>query len=200
MLWVHGKLPFDISDTSGLEQRARRRPNAGESGSPRIFSLQAIPGPNRIEEDLPGIIRLISPGGMVLEERLSRAFSMVLYPNMRPQEQIFSLQTLEGGRIFESSSHVVRLAYAGEIARRAASGEKISDGAREKAREMRIVTPVTGAVVLENADQYAEHGLDPSSDTRSVPTIPEPEEYALMAVVCALLALTYFRGRACRRP
>ena len=61
------------------------------------------------------------------------------------------------------------------------------------------MTTATGAVVLENAEQYAEHGLDPSSNTRSVPTIPEPEEYALMAAACALLALTYFRNRAYRR-
>ena len=200
VLWVHGKLPFDIADTSGLEQRARRRPNAGEAGSPQIFSFQVIPGPNRLEEDLPDIIRLASPGNnMALEERLSRVLSMVLYPRMKSQEQIFSLQTLAGRRIFESSSHVVRLAYAHEIAGYASSGEKIPDEAREKAREMRLVTPATGAVVLENAEQYAEHGLDPSSNTRSIPTIPEPEEYALMAVVCALLALTYFKNRAYRR-
>ena len=103
-------------------------------------------------------------------------------------------------RISESSSHAVRLAYANEIARYAASGEKIPDEVRERAREMRLVTYATGAVVLENAEQYAEHGLDPSSNMRSVPTIPEPEEYALMAMVCALLALTYLRSRACRHP
>ena len=151
VLWVHGKLPLDIADTSGLEQRTRRRPNVGESGSPQIFSLQVIPGPNRLEEKLPGVIRLTSPGSTVLEERLSRVLSMALYPGMKSQEQIFSLQSPSGRRISESSSHAVRLAYANEIARYAASGEKIPDEVRERAREMRLVTYATGAVVLENA-------------------------------------------------
>jgi hypothetical protein len=64
---------------------------------------------------------------------------------------------------------------------------------------MRIVTETTGAVVLENREQFKEHGLDPASDLKSVPTIPEPEEYALMAVASVLLAITFLRHRARRR-
>jgi hypothetical protein len=61
------------------------------------------------------------------------------------------------------------------------------------------VTAGTGAVVLENAEQYARHGLDPDANAKSVPTIPEPEEYALMALACALLAVTYMKRRRERR-
>ncbi|MDR1482787.1 MAG: hypothetical protein LBI74_09190 [Synergistaceae bacterium] len=200
VLWIHGKLPFDISDTTGLEQRFRRRPNVGEAGSPPIFSLQTEPGANRLEEDLPGIISLVFPGIRTSGSRhLSRVLAASMYPRMRSREQIFSLQAPAGCQISEASSLAARLAYAGEIARRAASGRTITDDERERAREMRIVTAATGAVVLENAEQYEIHNLDPSSNTQSVPTIPEPEEYALMAAVCALLALAYLKRRMPRR-
>ena len=95
---------------------------------------------------------------------------------------------------------MARLAFMGDIARAGVwDMSAMTEGARDTANAMRLVTAVTGAVVLENAEQYARHGLDPSANSRSVPTIPEPEEYALMAVTCALLAVTYVRRRRQRR-
>jgi hypothetical protein len=200
VLWIHGKLPFHIFDATELEQRSRRRPNIGEPGAPPIFSLQIEPGANRLEEELPGVIRLPVHGAPTFgDEHISLILAASLYPRMRPQEQIFSLRAPAGNRISEASQHIVRLAYAGEIAKNAASGKTITDAEREHAREMRIVTAATGAVVLENAGQYETHNLDPSANRRNVPTIPEPEEYALMAVACALLAVAYLKKRTSRR-
>ncbi len=49
-----------------------------------------------------------------------------------------------------------------------------------------LVTPVSGAVVLETAAQYDAAGLTPVAKG-SVPTVPEPEEWMLMFVVGLLL-------------
>jgi hypothetical protein len=43
---------------------------------------------------------------------------------------------------------------------------------------------VSGAVVLESNEAYAQAGLSPP-DPGQVPTIPEPETWALIVVACA---------------
>ncbi len=58
------------------------------------------------------------------------------------------------------------------------------------ASRYQLVTPVSGAVVLETQQDYAAAGLEPVAPG-SVPTIPEPETWALMIV--ALLALLWRR-------
>src|SRR5262249_53170168 len=54
------------------------------------------------------------------------------------------------------------------------------------AAQYRLVTPVSGAVVLEAKQQYDESRLAPVSAI-TVPTVPEPHEWALAAVACAAL-------------
>jgi hypothetical protein len=177
----------------------RRRPNIGEAGSPFVFSLQIIPGANRLEEGIPGIIRLPSLYGEGLEKRVSDVFAKLLYPRFNDTDLKLSIAPPYVFGTTQGSPHIVRLAYAGEIARKVAAGETVTGEEIEQARELRIVTPLTGAVVLESMEQFVRHGLDPSSASQSVPTIPEPEEYALMAVVCALLASAFLKDRASRR-
>jgi hypothetical protein len=66
------------------------------------------------------------------------------------------------------------------------------------ARRYQLVTPVSGAVVLETTQQYDEAGLTPV-DRGSVPTVPEPEEWMLMAAVFVLL-LWMVRRRPVSQP
>jgi len=59
-----------------------------------------------------------------------------------------------------------------------------------------LVTPVSGAVVLETQQQYDESRLTPVSQAQAtVPTVPEPHEWALLLVACAMLAWFSWRGR-----
>ena len=54
-----------------------------------------------------------------------------------------------------------------------------------------LVTPLTGAVVLENQQQYAAAGLTPV-DPATVPTVPEPETWLLLfTLMLALLGLAW---------
>jgi len=50
-----------------------------------------------------------------------------------------------------------------------------------------LVTPVSGAVVLENRQQFEANRLTPVSRL-TVPTVPEPHEWALALIACAALA------------
>ncbi|MDR3255437.1 MAG: hypothetical protein LBT31_07695 [Synergistaceae bacterium] len=199
VLWLHGKLPVEISDMTGLNQRMLRRPSSDGYSSPRLLSMQLLPGPNRIEEKLTGLLRLPLFYGQPLERRLSRVLSMSLHPTMNDRELAFSLQRPTSGADAETlsgSPHIARLAFAAEIATKHREQQvSLPEEDIETAIKLRLVTPITGAVVLENERQYAEHDLDPSVEVEKVPTIPEPEEIALFAVALALLLLLFLLDR-----
>jgi hypothetical protein len=62
------------------------------------------------------------------------------------------------------------------------------------ATQYRLVTPVSGAVVLESQQQYDESRLTPVSQA-TVPTIPEPHEWVLALIACAALGWFIWRNR-----
>jgi hypothetical protein len=67
-----------------------------------------------------------------------------------------------------------------------APGDKRT-AAVELARRLNIVTPVSGAVVLETDAEYGANGL-PVPGAADVPTVPEPGFWALLAIVALLCA------------
>jgi hypothetical protein len=62
------------------------------------------------------------------------------------------------------------------------------------ASQYQLVTPVSGAVVLETKQQYDEARLTPVSQA-TVPTVPEPHEWALILIACAALIWLAWRNR-----
>jgi hypothetical protein len=99
------------------------------------------------------------------------------------------------------SSQLVSLWAYSETKQLLANG-RATDAVKLASRQ-RLVTPVTGAVVLETAADYKANGIDPnnpdnnkqaSSEPVHIGAAPEPEEYALIAV--ALLAVAW---QLCRR-
>ena len=95
------------------------------------------------------------------------------------------------------STHVARLWAADEIAWLSAPHRKIGrEEAVELARTFQLVTPVSGAVVLENAAQYKAHELTPA-DPATVPGIvPEPATGLLLGAGGALLLALRRRNSA----
>ncbi len=74
------------------------------------------------------------------------------------------------------------------------------DEAIQLAANYQLVTPVSGAVVLETAQQYKDEGLEPVN-TSTVPTIPEPETWALIIIVALIfgfLVIKIKRRQVCR--
>ena len=86
---------------------------------------------------------------------------------------------------WETSQHLIRL-WANDEVSRILEQEHNEPKAVELAQKYRLVTPVTGAVVLETQEQYDRFGLKPV-DKATVPTIPEPETYLLIAVILGVL-------------
>ena len=77
-------------------------------------------------------------------------------------------------------------------------GKNMTEDAVSIAARYQLVTPVSGAVVLETSEQYSQAGLRPV-EPGSVPTIPELEVVLLLLVAAALLTFAFFSHRPARR-
>ncbi len=193
VIWVHGPLPVELSSIEPLRQWERRRGGAGV----KILSIEAVSGPNRVLEqcsDLAMIERVPVIGSLaetitqVLESRASEMVSATYsmgVPNV-------PVQTVAE----PAASHLVRLAI-NDAVNRAVRGHQFNeiDTLRPISIEARLVTPLSGAVVLETMEQYARHGLDPTKNEEAIPGVPEPHEWALIVVVCFVLSWVAYQRR-----
>jgi PEP-CTERM motif len=194
VVWIHAPQPIQLQPVEPLRQRFERRP-----GSPRLYDMQTSNGPNRIFEKLdptPSIKPVLRLGGV--RQDLARLIA---------SWQINS-QTVEASReavsqsLFDASSagkqtsfHLARLWAFDEALRLIA--EHNNAEAIDLAARYQLVTPVSGAVVLETKAQFDAAGLEPV-DASTVPSIPEPETWALMLFALAILAPVIYRRR--RKP
>lgn len=183
MVWVHGPQPLQLSDIESLRQRFDRHPDW-----PRLVDVQSVPGPNCLIGKLDGINE-ISMGacGGDLSQSLASVFTTW---NGQPRwtlarERLDATSAASQQDLPKASRHVARLWALGEIRRLV--HERQVPAAIELAAEHQLVTPVSGAVVLENRQQYADSGLKPV-DPATVPTIPEPSTWILLILGAACLA------------
>ncbi|MBS1159564.1 MAG: hypothetical protein H6R15_1983 [Proteobacteria bacterium] len=196
LLWIHGPQPVVLGSVEPLLQRNQRAP-----GQVRFFPLEAVAGPNEVLEALDGF------AGMAPVRRAAKLQTDLesLFAGWQPgsteiralrAEQAFS--ALAGEPAVKTSDHLVRLWAADRIERLLLKSDEPSrQAATALALKYHLVTPVSGAVVLETAVQYDAAGLKPV-DKGSVPTVPEPEEWMLMFVVGLLLFWMLRRHRASR--
>lgn len=194
LLWIHGPQPVVLGSVESLLQRNQRAP-----GQVRFYPLEAVAGPNEVLEALDGFAGMAPEiRGGKLPGELERLFA-----GWRPgsteirtlrAEQAFS--ALAGEPLVKTSDHLVRLWAADRIERLLLKSDEASrQAATALALKYHLVTPVSGAVVLESAAQYDAAGLKPV-DKGSVPTVPEPEEWMLMFIVGLLLVWMLRRHRA----
>lgn len=190
ILWIHEEKPVLIGNADELRQRWERRPD-----SPQMFDLPLAGGPNRVAEKLDGIEAVENIASGDLAKDLDRLFArwrgetkqlVIRRERVARQRQELSKD------LQETSSHLARL-WALDETRRLIADKKI-ENAIQLAASYQLVTPVSGAVVLETAEQYKRAGLEPVPPN-SVPTIPEPEEWLLMFVALAVLLWMTCRRR-----
>jgi hypothetical protein len=188
IVWIHGPQPVALSPADALLQRWERRPDG-----PRLVAFALAPGANRVLEALDGVAAV---SVAVRERGVQQDLARVLESWARPTSVAVATRTRvegapPGDHATKTSDHLVRLWARDEAARLAAVPATLG-AAAELAAAHRLVTPVTGAVVLETAAQYEAAGLTPGS-AANVPTIPEPETWALVAL--ALCAVGYAARR-----
>ncbi len=198
VVWVHGPQPVALGRVDELLQRCERRPDG-----PKLVALAATPGPNRILESLDGcpfVVAAARRGPLAAD--LSTLLKEGLVNGTADGAAdgaalVRRLERVPAGSaradVHATSMHLARL-WARRESDRLALDRKSADAARELAVRYAVVTPRSGAVVLETAVQYEQAGLTPGA-AGEVPTIPEPSTVALMVVVAALLAGAAWRRR-----
>lgn len=190
LLWVHGPQPVNFGGSRAqLEQATSRL-----SSYPEIMLYGVEPGPNELLPDTPwswGARDLPRTGAVVadLSDFLARAYDPV-----RPLALTRSLAVSSNG-LTPGSEQIAALWARDRIL---ALMRENSDGNRSSATALatqhHLVTPVSGAVVLETKQQFDENRLAPAEQAK-VPTVPEPREWILTLIACLALLWLVWRNR-----
>lgn len=188
IVWIHGRQPVDLRSPASLVQQIER-------GNVTIYDLAVCRGPNRLVEQFGRL------GCMKTAPRTGTVGDVLrdLILRLTGQAEVFSFdrERLEGEtpKTPESTSHLARLWAAGEVDALARSGKSDQRAEAVKlAAAYQLVTPVSGAVVLENKQQYDESGLKPV-DPESVPDLPEPATWILLLTALPLLLWRVWKRR-----
>lgn len=189
VVWVHGPLPVALSSSEELRQRWERRPDG-----PRIHELAVGGGANAVVEGLDGLSRLRQvPRLGAIDEDLRLLLDRFggRHPSVEVKREHSAVTAAKG------SGHLARLWALDEVGRLLTTG-KPEDRSKAVALSVghRLVTPVSGAVVLENAQQYAAAGLTAPDGTKgpAVPVIPEPETW-VMLILSALIMIWWMKNK-----
>jgi hypothetical protein len=196
VLWIHGPQPVLLNTTDALRQRYERRPEG-----PPIHAFQTRGGPNRIMENLDALpailpaVRLASVDQDLrkLLERLSTNRPEIRLE--RSAEPASELSEAPGRR--KASFQLARLWARDEINRR--MRHRMTQQALQLAGNYQLVTPWSGAVVLETLQQFAAAGLQPV-DATTVPSVPEPSTITLGFIGGAVLLWALRRPRRRHKP
>ncbi|HJP94284.1 MAG TPA: vWA domain-containing protein [Pyrinomonadaceae bacterium] len=199
IVWIHSPQLLQLKPVEELRQRWERHPYG-----PLLYSVPVTNGSDEIEKRLDGIneVKLV-PRMDRLRFDLERLFAQ-LTSQTTTLEFVRSSrkmdQRLDLTNAYQTSDHLARLWANDEVTRiLTARDQSLNDAATTLAVRYQLVTPVSGAVVLETAEQYRAAGLQPV-EPGTVPTIPEPEIAVLMLVAGVfLILLTYVKYRARRR-
>jgi hypothetical protein len=179
LLWVHGPQPIAFPGSRArLDQLLERRTDL-----PALVRYQAEPGPAFTISGSPWFdtARAATPSGSPADD-LAALFAD---QGGGAQWQV-TRRRAPAAHAADTSPHIARLWAAGELAGAAPARDKAREEAIALAHRLNIVTPVSGAVVLETEREYATNGL-PVPGASDVPTVPEPGTWALLAIAAALL-------------
>jgi hypothetical protein len=191
LLWIHGAQPVDFAHSRArLEQVLERSREL-----PRLVRYQAEAGPAFTVSGHPWFetARESPPSGD------SGADLAALLARLGAGEGWQVTRTeARGGIAPASSAHITRLWGAERLSGAANLKGKERAQAIALAHRLNIVTPVSGAVVLETDAEYKNNGLAVPG-AGDVPTVPEPGTWALIALVAGLLLWQHRRLRR-RRP
>jgi Vault protein inter-alpha-trypsin domain len=192
IVWIHAPQLLQVLPIEALRQRWERRPYG-----PLLYSVRTSTRSDEIEKKLDGIdeVRSVVRLGSLYDDlevlfgRLTGRLKTLEF--VRSSQKLDQQTDLSG--TYQSSEHLARLWANEEVSRiLTARDDSSKDAAKTLAVRYQLVTPVSGAVVLETAQQYDAAGLKPV-DAGTVPTIPEPEMIALLAVVAIFLSWLVYR-------
>lgn len=187
IIWIHATQPVDFNTTEPVIQKWQR------GGGPAICDLQLGSGPNKTIEKLSNIVPFREIPNMGDYEAdignvCGRVNSVISYKYRWSRCDGPQADAVKG------NDHIVRLWAKDEIESKAKSIKQADkDEAVRQAKLYQLVTTMSGAVVLENKQQYDEAGLE-AVNPESVPYVT-PEPSTIVLIIIGALLLLYVRWR-----
>ena len=186
VMWITGPQPELLTASDPLEQALQR------SSRLSLDVVPVSPGPNRVLEKLDGVPRVgVHTDGETTEQRITSISNEWLQGSPAFHRSLSSLAHPPTGH--QTSLHLARLFARDQVVALVAAGKR--EEATKLALTYQLVTPVSGAVVLENKQQYAAAGLEPVAPG-TVPSVPEPATVLLVGVALTLLLIAFRMQRA----
>ena len=193
IVWLHSAVPIELSPISDLWT------NDQELAELQIFDIQVGRGPNRVAEHFESQVmrpRVWQAG--TLTEQMSELVNELAVGTTRWKREYSAITDAvvePSATSTAAQTHLVELFASHDVQQRLNQAyEQNRDEAIRVAETHHIVTPVTGAVVLETDQQFEEAGLTPvDADDKSAIITPEPSTFTL-----GLFALFAFWGYARR--
>lgn len=202
ILWIHGPQPIHQADNTALAQRIDNADFA-----PPIWDMQIVTGPNRAFEgvqDRLNIERVNFDGA--LASNLDEWWQGLQHPVWSVAWQL--AESAEGaGSQIEDANATLRHAKVKDLwawqrvrdlLKRSYRTGEVNYAMRNEAMEVaaahHLVTPVSGAVVLETQDQYEQNGLTPV-DQLHHQNVTTPEPSGQLLTLLAILPVVHFLRR-----
>src|SRR5688572_8819281 len=181
LLWIHGPQGFEFDHfTAQLEQVLDRGAHL-----PEIWLLPVAPGPNKALQH-PRVFQLAHTLAWSGDIQADIAAAFTNYYDSAPRWTVRRMPGPPPGLVV-GSQHVEKLWALEQIESLMTQGSEGATRAMTLAAQHRLVTPVSGAVVLETDAEYTRAGLTPP-DAAAVPTIPEPSTWVLLIVAALAFA------------
>lgn len=179
LIWIHNPQPMTFSASKAFLENALSR----LVQLPKIKTYSILPGPNKLLDDAKWALNATAlPKTNNVTRDLSDYFAAILTSKSQIKIQRTASSNIHG--YARGSHHISRLWARDQIYSLIAQNK--NEDAVKLAAHYQLVTPVSGAVVLETQQQYDANGLQPV-DANSVPTIPEPHEWLLLMIITLLM-------------
>jgi hypothetical protein len=184
LLWIHGPQPVELGNLERLRQVIER-----SASRPRIYELTTANGQNQVARALSESTPVVSlDTSLGIEPALRRLFQVWAGAPLFTFERNLLPEGSEAPAAdAQTSEHLVRL-WARDNVERLAAARKLDEAVKLTA-SYKLVTSVSGAVVLESAERYADAKLSPPGPEQ-VPSVPEPTTVVIVTLV--MLGLTAF--------
>lgn len=186
IIWLHGPQPADLSRKEVIKQLLERG-----STPPQIHALELEHGRNKLLEELYDAAPVFggqrwSGGGA--DELAATLLSMHTGPRTITRVSRAATPPTDGKEVWDQ---LARHAVFREVMAVFQGRDRVPVDQAKRAAQHQLVTPYSGAVVLENQQQYDRAGLKPvdAGSTPQIPTNAAPEPSSLLLLVLGLLAL-----------
>ncbi|MGC6427491.1 MAG: hypothetical protein ACON5H_10925, partial [Akkermansiaceae bacterium] len=179
LIWMHGSQPISFGDEEGFLQLLER-------GFFEVaFSTVDLEGkPNRLVETVSKRVEMAGSARPTDQEDLMSALHrLLLETDSNFQWERQAVEPTEGKEVWD---HLARHRVWEQVQEMSRTGKRKGE-LTKLAAEYQLVTQVSGAVVLETAEQYKRFGLEQVEveTTPEIPGVPEPSTalFSLLSVV-----------------